>query len=233
MAIIKLGALVSGIRGTIGGTTYSANGAGPYVRLWQLPTQPRTPDQVEARRMLGNIASRWRDLTQDQRDDWDTYAASANQELTNSLGETYYASGFAWHCRINTHLELMAEDYDGDAPPDTPQPTPTIDSFAAASGPSGLVRVYFDASEFPNANYRLWIYSAVVSSPGRRTTTNYLLTKIDKPALYGQTYTNIGSEIRALYGELIAGQIAFVRCYRCYIDGRMSRQPVHLLTEVT
>jgi len=101
MAIVKFGATVVGVRGTIAGLTFSHNASSNYVRAWTRSSNPRTASQSVARGQLGSLAIEWRDLTSTQRSGWDYYAGQSAQALTNSLGETYYASGFNWFCRIN------------------------------------------------------------------------------------------------------------------------------------
>lgn len=50
------------------------------------------------------MSSLWNSLTSVQRAAWDTFAALGAQALTNSLGETYYASGWNWFCKTNVRL---------------------------------------------------------------------------------------------------------------------------------
>lgn len=119
MAILKLGATIVGIRGTIGGLVFSANQAGPYARIWQMPSNPRTELQTQSRSFLSQQASGWRALTSSQRADWDTFAALPAQALTNPLGETYYISGFGWYVKTNARLLQM------DRTPNTTYPTST------------------------------------------------------------------------------------------------------------
>lgn len=126
MAILKLGELVAGIRGTIGGTIYSANKSGPFARGWSKGSNPRTSSQTGERAITSSHPAEWRAITQAQRDGWDTYAAAAAQELTNPLGETYYASGFNWFCRINTHLILSGAARRSAAPTTGTPSTPAL-----------------------------------------------------------------------------------------------------------
>jgi len=46
----------------------------------------------------------WSALSSAQRSAWDTFAALGAQALINSLGETYYASGYNWFCKCNVRL---------------------------------------------------------------------------------------------------------------------------------
>lgn len=107
MAIITLAAPLSGLRGTLGGVVYSANGTTPYARAWSRPTTPLTLSQSAQQMLWSQLPSLWRDLSSAQRAAWDTFAALPAQALTNSLGATYYASGANWFTRCNARLLAM------------------------------------------------------------------------------------------------------------------------------
>ena len=104
MAIITIGAPLSGIRGTVGGITFSANKSGPYAKIWSQTTNPRTPQQSRERGFMARMSSLWNALTGVQKAAWDTFAALPAQDLTNSLGETFSASGYNWFTKCNIRL---------------------------------------------------------------------------------------------------------------------------------
>jgi len=104
MAITKLASPIAGLRGTIGGLVYSANGAGTYVKPWARPSNPQTTTQMIQRGNLGSMGASWRALTAAQRATWDLFAAQPAQALTNSLGDVYYISGYGWYVKCNTRL---------------------------------------------------------------------------------------------------------------------------------
>lgn len=108
MAIIKLGPPVSGIRGTIGGITYSQNKSGPYAKIWRQPSNKRTSKQSKERGFLSRMPVLWNNLTGAQRLDWRTFAALPAQDLVNPLGDTYSATGYNWFCKCNIRLLRVA-----------------------------------------------------------------------------------------------------------------------------
>ncbi len=129
MAILKFGTLIVGARGTLGGATLSANKAGPYAKTWSKGSNPDTQLQAAHRSSMVRWAVAWRTLTDTQRTAWNTYAALPAQDLTNSLGETYSISGFAWYVRINMNLEQAGVASRAN-PPTLPTPAaPVIDTF--------------------------------------------------------------------------------------------------------
>jgi len=129
MAITKIGAPLSGIRGTIGGITYSANKSGPYAKAWARSSNPQTSKQTIERAFLAEMAQAWRDAGGANQANWDTFAALPAQELTNSLGEAYYASGWNWFCKCNIRLLRVDRTVELTKPTKARPAAPTIDDF--------------------------------------------------------------------------------------------------------
>lgn len=129
MAIIKLGPPIAGIRGTIGGITFSENMACTYAKLWSRGPNPRTPKQSTERSFLSDMPILWNALSDAQRDAWRAFAADPAQEKTNALAEAYYASGYNWFCTCNVRLFRVGRA-DIQNPPAQARPAaPTIDDF--------------------------------------------------------------------------------------------------------
>jgi len=129
MAITKIGPPLAGIRGTLGGVIYSANKSGPYARAWAPPSNPRTSKQTTERSFLGEMSTAWRNLSDAQRTAWDTFAALGAQELFNSLGESYYASGFNWFTKCNVRLLRLGRAIISAVPTQARPAAPDIDDF--------------------------------------------------------------------------------------------------------
>lgn len=129
MAITKIGPPLAGIRGTLGGVIYSANGSGTYARAWAPPSNPRTSKQTSERSFLGEMSTAWRNLSDAQRAAWDAFAALGAQELFNSLGESYYASGFNWFTKCNVRLLRLGRSIISAVPTQARPAAPVIDDF--------------------------------------------------------------------------------------------------------
>ena len=129
MAKIKIGAPLTGIRGTIGGIIYSANKSGPFARAWAMTSNPRTPKQTIERSFLSQMSEDWRSLSDGQRIAWATFAALPAQELTDSLGEAYYASGWNWFVKCNVRLLRLGRAKIKPVPTQARPAAPTIDDF--------------------------------------------------------------------------------------------------------
>ena len=87
--------------GSIGGTVFSRNRFGAYIRARSVPVNPNTARQVVARNAARSISIAWQTvLTQAQRDAWNVYAA--NVSWTNKLGDTVNLTGLNHYLRSNS-----------------------------------------------------------------------------------------------------------------------------------
>lgn len=91
MALFK-SQLVTQASGSVGGTTYSHNAGGLYMRARSIPVNPNTQNQANVKAALTAGVNTWTEqLTQQQRNAWDLYAL--NVPLTNALGDSRPVSG--------------------------------------------------------------------------------------------------------------------------------------------
>lgn len=221
MAILKLGEIVAGIRGTIGGTIYSANKSGPFARTWSRGSNPRTSPQTQQRAATSSHPTYWRALNQGQRDDWDAYAADPAQELTNSLGEAYYAAGFNWYVRINNHRASTDEARRDDAPVQARPAIPTA-AFTACKTPitaDWQVTVGCPAHEFtgfiPIVNVTFSRSTALIwKSRGFRL--------VNTDVQDGPAFIRMGLRTLSVFGDPILGSKVFALIQRQGTQGQRS-----------
>lgn len=142
MALIKLGGGVTGMSGSIGGTTFARNASGAYARARTIPVNRKTAAQVKIRAIMSQLKTAWLALSAAERTGWATYAA--NVAMTNRLGETVYLSGFNQFCRSNGALLYQGAAIVEAAPTiftlGEQDPTMSITSV----GSTGVVTVSFD-----------------------------------------------------------------------------------------
>jgi hypothetical protein len=117
MAIVQFGATVSGIRGTIGGVTFSANRTANYAKQYSRPPLSRTQKQILTRAALVDNSILWAGLTQQERDDWDTFAyPNDNEHDFDPWGVRRYLTGFQWFCRAQQRRSSLALTNPGPVP---------------------------------------------------------------------------------------------------------------------
>lgn len=71
----------------------------------------------------------WTALDPGQKAAWDAFAAAPAQELFNSLGDSYFASGYNWFCKCNLRIFRCARTPIPDPPVQARPAGPTIDDF--------------------------------------------------------------------------------------------------------
>lgn len=101
MALVKLGGLISDIRGSVGGTVFSRNKSGAIARQRTTPINPKTILQTAIRAIIALVSQAWRTgTTTAQKAAWAVFAA--NVPAKNKLGETINLSGFNQYVKSNT-----------------------------------------------------------------------------------------------------------------------------------
>lgn len=219
MAKILLGPTVIGIRGTVAGITFSQNRAGPYARGWHKPANPRTAAQRAAQLSLATWATNWRDVSAADQADWATYAADPAQELTDSLGQPYYASGFNWYVTINKALALMGSAATDTPPAGAAAPAATYGNIRfRVTGSAGTTRWQYAFGGADLALYHV-IYAAVVNSIGFNVApaTDYFMICAVPNA---SRQISFSTEQEAKWGQTFLGQRMFMRTYALSAEGR-------------
>lgn len=217
MAICKFGTSVTGIRGTLGGATYSANKAGPYLRAWRMPALSQTSLQTRQRAALSRYGQLWRGMTSSLRADWGTWAALAAQARTNALGETYYLSGWQQFVAINQARFQVALAPTTAVPTIAMPNTPTILTLSAyATGGSANTTMTVNTNAFA-LKYGL-VFAMLVNSIGI-----YLVPRSWRLIWYtsatSATSFNLQTAVDATFGLARVGQRLILRAHAQSLDG--------------
>jgi len=125
MAVVEYSALVNRLRGSVGGVTFSKGGPVEVVKGKARPRLPQRPLQLPVQGAMQKYSPIWRTLSQSDRDDWDTYAATVT--FQNSLGQDYQINGFQMFVRSQMFEALRGTEAAATIPTDTGLPSvPTI-----------------------------------------------------------------------------------------------------------
>jgi len=101
--------------GSIGGSVYSRNRFGAYIRARSIPVNPNTDRQVAVRNAVRFLSIRWQiSLTQAQRDAWGVYAA--NVTWKNALSMDVKLTALNHYIRSNTTQQSLAFPIQDTAP---------------------------------------------------------------------------------------------------------------------
>jgi len=133
MARVVLSALITDIRGKLGGSVFGNWKGIPYLRqLASHVTNPESARQQLVRNFLVSNARKWKDLTPEQRAQWEEYADSLH--IPNNDDENVgpegiippvgrIQSGFNAYIGTNLHLETGGRPHTDIAPLDQPAAT--------------------------------------------------------------------------------------------------------------
>lgn len=143
MALLKLGPAVSGISGSIGGTTFARNRYGAYARARTKPVNPNSTRQAAVRTIMSYCRTAWYStLTAVQRTQWALYAN--NVPMINRLGETINLSGYNQFCRSAAALQNAGLDIVAPGPTEFALPEQDASLAVAGDESTQMLAVTFD-----------------------------------------------------------------------------------------
>lgn len=206
MAIITPGPTVAAISGSIGGTVYSRNRGGPYIRNRAIPVDPNTSFQINVRAILAARSQAWADRTPAERAAWENWALQ--NLVTNALGNQIRLSGHQAYIQLTARLQLVNETILTEPPIiNAPDGLRTL----VQDGDIGLGDVDAEFTTSPlSATVMLWIQAAVTNSPGISYVRN-LLKFVGTSVVAQATPFDNQALIEARFGTLIVGQTLHVR----------------------
>ena len=109
MARVQYGAIITDIKGSIGGITFQANSASKIARLRSTRRKQNTQLQNNKVSDFQATFPDWASMTQVEKDAWNTFAAANNK--TNKWGEVKVLNGFNWFQSVNLYLEIVGESF--------------------------------------------------------------------------------------------------------------------------
>ena len=131
MATVKYGAIITDMKGKIGGTTFQGGPAGPVAKSTPETRSGSKLTKADAGRivnqpsLIATLAGGWRNLTDEQRLTWRTGAP--NFPFKNRYGDSYTASGYQVYMSLNSQLKAPGITFLEECPtPITVEPLPSI-----------------------------------------------------------------------------------------------------------
>lgn len=224
MAIIRTGGGVASISGSVGGTTYSHNRGGAYMRTRAVPTNPNTTFQQVIRSAVAQLASLWTTtLTDAQRAAWETYAD--NVLLPNALGDMINIGAVAHYIRSNvprlqTYITDVDRVDDGPTSFNLGDYTPPVVASLTSSGRQWSI-TFNDADDWANEDGAvMYLYGSREQNPG----VNYFKGPYRfMGAIQGNSTTPPTSPHAATNPfDVAVGNKAFMRACVSRADGRYS-----------
>lgn len=208
MAKFTPGPAIAAASGSVGGTTFSRNRSGMYMRRRAIPTNPSTSYQDQIRALFAANSQAWSGLTDAQRSAWTNYARQT--PVLNALGNSFTRSGHQAYCALNTRLALI-----GSATISTPPISNAPDALTSYTQTFDIGAGAFAATFTPTpigANNRLFILACVINSAGISYVKNRL-RYIGVSAANQATGYDAQSQLESRLGALTVGQVVHFRLH--------------------
>lgn len=142
MAVIQTGAVISDIRGSVGGTTFQRLGSGLTMRNKPLPVGGKSFGQSNVKNANSIVAEAYNELTDEQRDLWQSFSDFCNGSGVTGKGRKSSSSGRLMYFEVNVPLTLMGISRVDD-PVFTGRPDPigvSVTSAGVAADPEEFTR---------------------------------------------------------------------------------------------
>jgi len=217
MAKVKMGIVVVGIRGTIGGLTFSANRAGNHARAWSKSANARSSLQSGRRVILSVAAQGWRGLTDINRQDWDTLAAVEPQY--DAFGVEYFLSGFQRYVRFQSWLKTVGRAATTGPTLEAAPAAPTVTGFQVSKAAS-TCHFHYAANEF-GATWDAVVFVGVGAGHGNIVAPGPMPLIIGSQ-VPGGTSLVFTTEFMAVFGSVTVNQRVFFAVHRQSITGSRS-----------
>lgn len=222
MALVKFGAGVADMRGSIGGVVFSRTRNGAIARNRTIPVDPGSAFQLPIRALMGQVRDAYfQTLTAAQRSEWEQYAE--NVDMLNRLGEVVNLTGYNHYCRSNIPILQAGLTRVDDGPSTFSLAEQDGSVVVTATAATKEISIAFDdAMDWCDEDgAALLVYESAPQSPG----INYFkgpyrfLGAIEgdnaSPPTTPQTFTSSH--------EMTAGQKQFYQFRIARADGRLSQ----------
>jgi len=208
MAKIVFGQGVAVMRGKLGGSIFSQNKGGNYIKNYNTPTNPQTAKQLAVRSLFSSISTAYSSLTSGQKDSWKSWAETL--PWINNVGEEFYLSGKGLFQKANLPLRNVGIAMLSECPDDFESPS-AIQGFSIVVGATSQdIVVTSDDSTVP-ANTTFVVDGAVMNN-GARANNNSLFKRITSIAASAAFDTaDLGSVYAAVFGAFSIGQTIELR----------------------
>lgn len=105
MALFKGSAIVGAVSGKSGGTVFSRNKGGAYLKGYVMPINPNTAKQQAVRTSFANLVSSWKNLTPAQQQLWTDMAPQYPYQ--NRVGDQSVYTGEILYIKLNQNLDVV------------------------------------------------------------------------------------------------------------------------------
>lgn len=206
MAVVKYGAMITEIKGKIGGSVFMGGWPNPIVKNINSGRRKYSAPGTFAKHNLSQSATTWRNLSDAQRTGW--IGKASQYPALDKFGVPYTPSGYQVFVTCNTNLRTI-----GQSPIQNSVNTVAeqdISPFAVTYTDPDNVDVTYTPTA--NTSYTITIYASRPVSEGVQSEPKYKrLVRVIVDDSVGTT--NIATALKNTFGDFISGQKFFLRAY--------------------
>lgn len=212
MAVVLFGPTVVGIRGSIGGVTFSENATSTYAKSWARPRRSARPDQSVERGLLVDASILWQALDPADKADWNWFAGHPNELDYDPWSNQRFLSGFQWFMRAQRRRQSVSLPLPGPVPSGAAEVAVTGLTVSAISGTPPTAGCTYDDDQFL-AGQALILYMALSPRPGQADAFvgwKLLHAEIAPP----NGGIDISAEFEAAFGSVQGGWRAYAMAFK-------------------
>jgi hypothetical protein len=228
MTKILLSAIVTDMRNSTAGTTFTKNRYGNVMKKKQTPVKQNTDYQNYWRQTQAGISKSWKTLTDSERQTW--IDGSSNFPFQDNFGNTFYLSGFSLYQKLNLNLRIIGENPISTCP--APASPPAMNDFGVFVGWNSYNNYWtidvYATSESSTDGFYYVLYATQPASAGKMVIgkTIYFVEYWDAP---GES-ADVGNNFFRFLGTPAAGQKCFFQVF--IMDVASGQRGVSLTTSV-
>lgn len=211
MAKIVLSALLTDISGKSGGTVFSKNKGGAYLKNRVVPSNPQTAKQIGVRSRISSLSQAWKSLTSEQQAAWQ--GATPSFQYVNNLGQLRSYTAQALFMALNSSIRAgnpsAALLTSPPAPAAITNVVPTALNFLVDTGNPDTVDITF-APTVPSGHTVL-VQATRGLSPGVTRPSQSFFRQIGVIPAAGTSPVDMVTEWAAEFGSAAVGQKVFVK----------------------
>jgi hypothetical protein len=220
-----IGNLTSDARGKLNGMVFTRGRYGAVIRTKVSPVQPATPAQQLVKQNFGALSASWRDLSDDDRNGWNSVVGS--WQKTNVFGQQYTLSGLNLYVGLNQNLLQIEQTNITEAP--LPGEMPVVQAFGITADVSSTNLQWtlgMDGGSTVPVGTNLVIEATPPISAGRTYVKNKFAQITFLAAAVDTSLQNIWPQYVARYGALVAGQVIYLRAKLIDVNTGQATIPV-------
>ena len=230
MAIFTPGVAVGQISGRVGGSVFSRNRGGSYIRNGSVPVSVQSEKALAYKGYLSYASQLWASETAANRQAWTSFAQT--KTVTNRLGKSISLTAQNWYVKLNSRLLAAGASPIEIPPADAPPGTPVISGFTVDAG-AGSTELTFTPTPLPT-DISLWVRGAKVQSSTIINVENLLTTLIISPSAQASPL-DLEDELIEAFGVLQVGATYVIEARALdtatgYVSGKVFARTVAVST---